>query len=95
MAKSTATKSAKSSTHFEIRVSNACMPNNCWGRYVHVAVLEVEDGFEAKQIRSTKHQRVVRVWRNCNVGTTARSASERAYYAAQDLIDELTAKRAA
>lgn len=82
-------------TEFVVRVSAANMPNSCWGRYVHVAVLEVEKGHVPSQIRDTKHQRVVEAWYRCNVGTTARSASVKAEMAAAELAAKLNAARAA
>lgn len=80
-------------THYTVRVSSAQMPNSCkFGRYVHVAVIECPVGVEPKQIRTTKTQRVVRVWSRCNCGSTARCAAAVATAAARELAAELNAK---
>lgn len=83
---------------YVVKVSSAKMPNSCWGRYVHVAVLEVDADaprIHAIDIRPHYVRRIVRVWRNCNVGKTPRCASERAECAAYELAAELSDRRAA
>ena len=81
-------------THYTVRVSSAQMPNSCkFGRYVHVAVIECPVGVEPSQIRDTKTQTVVRVWRRCNVGSTERCASRQAISAARELAARLNAER--
>ena len=82
----------KEEKEYIVKVSAAKMPNNCWGRYVRVAVLEVDPGVtEVTMIseRARGVRAVVNVWERCNVGTTDRCASERAITAAYELIDEL------
>ena len=69
-----------------VRVSSAHMPNSCWGRYVHVAVLEVDPGVThspAIDDRIRGVRRVVWYAPKCHVGSTARSASECAIAAAE------------
>ena len=81
-------------THYTVRVSSAKMPGSCkFGRYVHVAVIECPVGVEPSQIRTTKTQRVVRVWSRCNCGSTARCASAVAIAAARELAARLNAER--
>jgi hypothetical protein len=81
-------------THYTVRVSSAKMPNSCkFGRYVHVAVIECPVGVEPSQIRDTKTQSVVRVWRRQNCGSTARCASAVATAAARELAARLNAER--
>ena len=78
-----------------VKISAARMPSRCWGRYVHVAVLEVEPGIRAHDVmiseRSRGVRRVVECWRKCSVGKTSRSASERALSEAHALADKLNA----
>lgn len=81
-------------TTYVVRVSCAKMPSSCWGRYVHVAVIEVVDGYKPTQIRDVKGKaRVVRVWSRCHDGQTKRCASAKAIRAAEALAAELTARR--
>ena len=78
-----------------VKISAARMPSRCWGRYVHVAVLEVERGIRPHEVviseRSRGVRRIVEVWRKCSVGKTARSASERALSEARALAAKLNA----
>lgn len=78
-----------------VKISAARMPSRCWGRYVHVAVIEVEPGIRPHDVviseRSRGVRRIVDVWRKCNVGKTARSASERALSEARALAAKLNA----
>ena len=76
-------------THYTVRVSSAHMPNSCWGRYVHVAVIECQIGTYPTQIRTTKTQTVIRVWSKCHVGKTNRSASQKAITEATELANRL------
>lgn len=67
-------------TELVIRVSAACMPRRCWGRYVNVALLEVEPGVRPTAI-DTRRRGVLRIIERidrCNVGSTPRAASARA-----------------
>lgn len=81
-------------THYTVRVSSAKMPNSCkFGRYVHVAVIECPVGANPRQIRDTKTQTVVRVWRRQNCGRTDRCAAAVANAAARDLAARLNAER--
>ena len=82
----------KEEKEYIVKVSAAKMPLNCWGRYVRVAVIEVDPGVEDVTMISKRARgelRVVEVWEACHVGTTDRCASERAITAAYELIDEL------
>ena len=42
---------------------NAKMPQNCWGRYAHIGVLELADGYEPKDVHgiSTHYKAVAKV----------------------------------
>ena len=79
-----------------VKISPARMPSRCWGRYVNIAVLEVEPGISPHDVtiseRSRGVRRVVECWRKCSVGKTARSASERALSEARALADKLNAE---
>lgn len=89
-------KSADS--RYVVKVSSAKMPNSCWGRYVHVAVLEVDaDAPRIHAIDDRPHyvRRIVRAWRNRCVGKTPRCASERAEREAYELAARLNDRRAA
>lgn len=82
---------------FIIKVSSAKMPSSCWGRYVHVAVIET-DGRDAVSMISERAAGVVRIVHyssNCHVGSTPRSASGRAIAHAEALALELNEARAA
>lgn len=82
-------------TEFVVKVSAACMPSSCWGRYVRVAVLEVEAGARPRMIseRARGVVRIVRVWSPCHVGKTRRSASAVAIREAEELAQELNNAR--
>jgi hypothetical protein len=67
---------------YVVRISCAKMPNSCWGKYVHVAVMWTRDGNVPPQIAATKNYRPVKTWGPCNVGRTHRAADARAVYAA-------------
>lgn len=78
-------------SRFIVKTSSAKMPNSCWGRYGHVAVLEVEDGVKDVKMISERARgvvRVVQVWRKRYVGGS-RSAFALAEAAAQLMSDRL------
>jgi hypothetical protein len=80
------------SGNYLVRVSAAKMPTSCWGKYVHVAVVEAEPGVEYVSMISTRARgvrRVVQRWSRCHVGSTQRSASEQAISRAHELAAEL------
>lgn len=83
-------------TEFVVRTSTASMPNNCWGKYRHVAVLEVERGTVPTMIsvRARGVARIVETWHNCNVGPiVARGGRGRcAYSKALDAAEALAEK---
>lgn len=79
-------------TYYTVHVSAACMPSSCWGRYCNVAVLECEVGHEPKSIRDTAKVRVICGWYKQHVGTTPRSASEKALDSANLIVAKLTAQ---
>jgi hypothetical protein len=64
----------------------------CWGTYRRVAVLEVDPGVESVKMIST-HARgvnaIVKLWENCNVGSTERCAYRVALAEAADLAARL------
>jgi len=74
--------------------SAAKMPNTCWGRYRHIAVMRVQVGHVAKQIRSCRTYKPVKTYRNLNVGKTARCAYEIALSDARAWAAEKTAQLA-
>lgn len=78
-------------TEYYIKVSSARMPSNCWGRYQHIALMEVEKGTIPKMISPNAKGvvKVVRVWRNRFVGTTDRCAASRAKQEAIKLMEKL------
>ena len=92
----TTTQATETTTksRYLLQVSCAKMPTSVKHPYVHVAVIEVFGDHSTPMIRDTKHQRVVRVWRNCCVGKTERAADKVAKRAARDLIASLEQGRA-
>lgn len=75
-------------SHYVVRVSSAKMPSRCWGRYEHVAVLEVDPGVQAVSMISERAigvRSIVIVWRKQHVGSTSRSAASRAYAQALEM----------
>lgn len=87
--------STTNATEFVVQTATANMPNSCWGRYIRVAVLEVEKGTAPKMISSRAHGvvRVVRTWEKCHDGGP-RSASARAIAEARELAASLNAGEA-
>ncbi len=79
-------------TYYTVHVSAANMPSSCWGRYCNVAVLECEVGHEPKAIRDTAKVRVICGWYKQHVGTTPRSASEKALDSAHLIVARLTSQ---
>jgi hypothetical protein len=68
-------------SNYIVKTAAAAMPNNCWGTYRRVAVLEVQDGVADVAMISARARGVVRVvatWEKCNVGHTARCAYQKA-----------------
>lgn len=81
-------------THYIVKTAAACMPNNCWGTYRRVAVLEVQVGVVDVAMISARARGVVRVvatWERCNVGRTSRCAYRRALAEAQQMAAGLNA----
>jgi len=81
-------------THYIVRVSSDRVP--CKGRYERIAVLEVTADLDSVPMISERARgvvRIVRTWERQHVGKTSRSAASRAYSAALDLVDDLTAER--
>jgi hypothetical protein len=79
-----------------VQTASANMPSSCRGKYIRVAVLEVPAGtIQASMIseRSRDVIRVVHTWERCNVGSTSRSASQRAIAEAKALASELNSAR--
>ena len=78
-------------TVYVVRVSSANMPGSCWGKYAHVAVMEVAPGTMPTMIseRAKGVVRIVRAWRSRNVGTTERCAFRRALAEANELAAKL------
>lgn len=79
-------------SHYIVRESSCSMPSSCKGRYVRVAVLEVQDDVTVVSMISARARgviRVVRIWDKLSVGKTSRCAAERARAEAQALADRL------
>jgi len=55
---------------YQIKVSAARMPNSCWGKYKHVAVMETVDDTPPTMIseRAKGVIRIVACWYRCHVG---------------------------
>lgn len=82
----------KNNTHFVVHVSSARMPSNCWGKYRHVAVLEISTHVESVSMISERAKgckKIVAYWGNLNVGTTERCAYRKALKKAHKLCDKL------
>lgn len=76
---------------YEVRVSAAQMPNSCWGRYVHVALMCVLNGHTVSQIRHTKSQLVIDRAERLFDGSSdrcARAVAERHMWAQADEMNE-------
>jgi len=84
-------------TRFVIKSSLAKMPQNCWGVYRRVAVMETEtDAGEPKMI--SDHAKgcvaVHGVWDDCHVGSRSpRTAYQRAIAEARELVAKLENER--
>ena len=87
-------------TRFVVITSSAKMPNTCWGRYSHVAVLEVAEdafwGLHAIDDRARSVKRIVQGWYRLFHGETDRCAFAQALEEAHAVADERNdARRAA
>jgi hypothetical protein len=69
------TKTPRTHSEFVIRTSNAKMPGSCWGRYVHVGVIEVHHGHYTPQLRDTASQTLRWYSGRNNSGTSDRCAA--------------------
>jgi hypothetical protein len=84
---------------FVVKVSAACMPSSCWGRYVRVGLLEVdphavpECGISMISERARGVVRVVRTWERRHA-TGRRCAAALAIEEATELADELQRRTA-
>jgi hypothetical protein len=79
-------------SNYIVKTAAAAMPNNCWGTYRRVAVLEVQDGVADVAMISARARGVVRVhatWERLNVGHTSRCAYRRALAEAQQMAADL------
>ncbi len=76
-----------------VKDSAARMPGSCWGRYRHVAVMEVDPDTWPAMIsaRARGVRRIVQTWERCNVGLTDRCAFKRAMVEASRLAAQLNA----
>lgn len=85
-------------THYIVQTATAKMPGSCkFGRYIRIAVLEVEKGLEKVAMISERARgchRVVATWERRGVGKTDRCASARAYAEAETLAAELNEQAA-
>lgn len=79
---------------YVVKTSSAHMPNSCWGTYRRVAVLEVEPGLAADDVRMISERargvrRIVETWERRNVGKTDRCAYRVAVAEAEALVSQL------
>lgn len=76
-----------------VQTASAKMPASCWGKYRHVAVMEVESDTVPAMIstRARGVRRIVQTWERRNVGTTDRCAFKRALAEASRLAAQLNA----
>jgi hypothetical protein len=77
---------------FIVKTAAARMPTSCWGRYGHVAVIELYPGFETCAMISERARGVKRIvarWDRQHHGTTGRSAFQTALREAQALASQL------
>jgi hypothetical protein len=83
-------------SRFVVMVSKAKMPSKCWGRYVRVAVLEVEGDVSPKMIsnRARGVVRIVETWEKRN-DAGPKSAGAIARAEAVELAKRLNAERGA
>ena len=79
---------------FIVRTASAKMPACCWGRYGKVAVLELNEGFDASDVTMiSEHaravKRIVALWDKLNIGKTERCAFAIAKSEAWEMLNEL------
>ena len=82
------TKSPRLHSTFTIRISAANLPNSCWGRYVHVGVIECWGKYTCA-LRETKSQTIHGYRGRLNEGTSDRCASAVALRSRRVLRDRL------
>lgn len=83
-------------SHYIVQTARAKMPAQCWGQYLRVAVLEVEDGYTHVSSISEHAKGVIRIvetWEKCHEGKTERSAAGRALKEAEALAKRLNEAR--
>ena len=81
-------------SHYLVKISAACMPTSCDGRYVRVGLLEVDPGIEHVSMISDRAKgvrNVVATWESLYSGLTDRDAHSRALEEAWALADHLNA----
>ena len=81
---------------YVIKVSSAKMPSSCWGKYQHVAVMEMEDDAPYPKMISKRAKgcvRVVKLWPKRFLGISEKCAANVAKYAAEELIRQLNANK--
>ena len=74
------------------QIASAQKPSSCKGKYIRIAVLEVNEGVQRASMISEKSRdivRIVRIWEMVNVGTTPRAANHRVMAEAQKLAETL------
>lgn len=81
-------------TKFVLRTSCAQMPVSCWGRYMRIGIMEVEEHYTPTMISDRPKQvvRVVETWERLHVGVNAphgRCAYSKAYKQAQSVLSRL------
>ena len=81
----------KMDTEYIVQVSAARMPQSCWGRYVRIAVMEVQLGCRPAMIseRAKGVIRVVETWEKMFIGKTDRCAARVAQAEAEAMAQRL------
>ena len=83
-------------THFIVKTSSARMPSNCWGKYNHVAVLEVSTHVDTVSMisdRARDCESIIAYWSNLNAGTTERCSYQKALKEAQTICNKLNKEK--
>ncbi|KKK51099.1 hypothetical protein LCGC14_3118380 [marine sediment metagenome] len=80
-----------------VQTAAASMPNNCWGRYGRVAVIELDATWPGDQVamiseRARGCRRVIATWENLFHGSSDRCAYWLAYVEAEKMADTHNAR---
>ncbi len=79
-----------------VMTSSAHMPSSCWGRYINVAIVKLQEGFVGTPKMISTHARgvasIVRHYGPCHVGITDRCESAHILKVAKEEATRLTAQ---